>query len=132
MKVSSGEVSVQATDQKIYSIINNFSNFESVLPEQVKDWEKGDDYCKFSVDGMITLTLRVLEKREFSKIVFKADNDHNIPILFSFLINAQGDRATLELETELEVPMLLSGMVKKPLQTFVDKTAEKIKTAAEK
>lgn len=132
MKLNSKSLPVKATPEKIFTLTTNCRNFGNFLPEQVSDWEASDDYCKFSFQGMVTLTLRITEKVEFSKVVFEAENNHRIPVIFIIHIDGETDESTIAVETQIEVPIYLSAMVKKPLQTFVDMVAEKIKTEAEK
>ena len=132
MKINSEQVDVTATDQKIFSLVSNCSHFGKFLPEQVNDWEATDEYCKFSFQGLVTLTLRIVEKTEFSKVVFQAENSHNIPVFFIIYIEGNGDESKVKVEANMDIPIYLSGMVKKPLQTFVDMTAEKIKIEGEK
>ena len=132
MKINSKQVDVTATDQKIFSLVSNCSHFGKFLPEQVNDWEATNEYCKFSFQGLVTLTLRIVEKTEFSKVVFQAENSHNIPVSFIIYIEGNGDESEVKVEANMDIPIYLSGMVKKPLQTFVDMTAEKIKIEGEK
>ena len=130
MKVSSKNTQVQASDQKIFSLVSNCTNFGKVLPEQINNWEATEDYCKFTLQGMVTLTLRIAEKQEFSKVVFQAENDQKIPISLTISIQSQGSYCDVMVEIDADVPGYLSGMVKNPLQSFVDMAAKKIETEA--
>lgn len=132
MKVTSNTEAVNAANSKVFSLVSNCNQFGGFLPEEVKDWESTEDYCKFSFQGLVTLTLRIVEKTEFSKVVFQAENDQNIPLSFSIAIAGDDSKCEVTVETEVNVPVMLSGMVKKPLQTFVDAVVVKIKEVAEK
>ena len=130
MKVSSKTTQVQATDRKIFSLVSNCANFGNILPDQVSNWETGEDYCKFTLQGMVTLTLRIIEKQEYSKVVFQAENEHKIPILLAISIQPQESFCDVMVEIDAEVPGYLAGMVKNPLQSFVDMAVKKIETEA--
>jgi hypothetical protein len=132
MKVSSRKVLIQASDQKIYFLLNNFNNFGRVLPEQIQHWESTAEWCKFTIQGLLTMTLSILEKHEFSKIIYQADNDKNIHVTIVIDIIGENEKSDILIEANVDVPVFLSAMLNKPLQNFVDLMAEKIKIEAEK
>ena len=47
MKVSGKTIHVRANNRDIYDKLCNLSYFEKFLPEQVKDWEAGDEITFF-------------------------------------------------------------------------------------
>lgn len=132
MKVSSRKTVVQASDEKIYTLLNNFNNFGKLLPEQIQHWESTDKWCKFTIQGLLTMTLSILEKNEFSKIVYQADNDKNIQVTIVIDINGENEKSDILVEATVDVPVFLSAMLNKPMQNFVDLMTEKIKIEAEK
>lgn len=132
MKVSSRKVHIQASDQKIFTLLNNFNNFGRFLPEQIQHWESTEEWCKFTIQGLLTMTLSILEKHEFSKIIYQADNDKNIQVTIILNINGIEEQSDILVEATADVPVFLSAMLNKPMQNFVDLMAEKIKNEAEK
>ncbi len=132
MKITSNTERVHASGEKIFSFITSFNKFGKMLPDKIQDWESGDDYCKFSIDNLVTITLQIAERVDFSKIVYRMDNDRNIPASITILLNNKGDEQELTIEAEMDIPAIFSGMVKKPLQDFVNMLALRIKQEAEK
>lgn len=132
MKVNSQKETVFAAAPKIFSLITNCKNFGEFLPDQIENWEAGDDYCTFSFQGLINLTLRILEKEEFSKVVYRAENTQNIPVSFTIQIEDLGEECLIWIDSEMDLPIYLQGMVKKTFQKFVDAVVLKIKIEAEK
>lgn len=132
MKVKSRRENIKAEESKIFTLLTNFSNFGKVLPEQIQEWEATTDYCKFSIQGMMTLTLTIVEKIEFSKIRYQANNDRNISTFIEINISENKGISDIDIAIELDLPLFLTSMVNKPLQNFVDMMAEKIKVEAEK
>lgn len=132
MKVTGKKISTQAKDSEIYAKLCNCNNFGKLLPEQIKDWESTADYCQFSIPGVATLRLTIAEKVEFSKIVYTANNDKNIPVNIILNLSNQPTGTDINAEIEAEIPGFLSGMVQKPLQNLVDMIADKVKIESEK
>ncbi|MDL2297184.1 SRPBCC family protein [Bacteroidales bacterium OttesenSCG-928-C03] len=132
MKVNSPKTTIEAPNRKIFEMMSDCSRFGEVVPEQFSDWEAGEDYFRFSFQGLVTMTLRIAEKTEYSKIVYSAENTQNIPAFITIDIDGDDRKCDVEVGIDIEVPVFLSGMVKKPLQNFVDKAVEKMKIVAEK
>ena len=130
MKVSGKTIHVRANNRDIYDKLCNLSYFEKFLPEQVKDWEAGEDYCQFAIPGVATMRLTIAEKSE-SKIIYTASNDKNIPVSIAIFMDGQDDGTDLHADIDAEVPIFLSAMVKKPLQNLVDMIADRVKAETE-
>lgn len=131
MKVTGKTVSIAKEDRNIYAKLSNCNNFGQFLPEQIQNWQSTETTCRFSIPGIATLNLCISERIEFSKIVYVATNDKNIPVTIVVFLNGHGDNTDVTVEIEAGIPNLLSGMVQKPLQNLVDTMAEKIKKGAE-
>lgn len=131
MKVCGKTIHVRANDRDIYDKLCNLSYFEKFLPEQVKEWEAGEDYCQFVIPGIATMRLTITEKTEYSKVIYTADNDKNIPVSIAIFIEGNDDGTDLHADIDAEIPIFLSAMVKKPLQNLVDMIADRVKAETE-
>jgi len=127
MKVNGKTIHVQANDRDIFAKLCNLSYFEKFLPEQVKDWEAGEDYCQFVIPGVATMRLSITEKTEYSKIIYTAGNDKNIPVSIAIFLDGSDNGTDLHADIDAEIPIFLSAMVKKPLQNLVDMIADRVK-----
>ena len=132
MNITSNTESIHASGEKIFSLLTDFNRFGKMLPEQVKDWENGEDYCTFSIQNLVTITLKITEKINFSKIVYQMENDRHIPASIAVKLNDKEENQELTIIMDMDIPVVLSGMVKKPLQDFVNILVLKIKQEAEK
>ena len=133
MKINSNSGEILAKDAKIYAMVTDLRRFAEFLPPQVQDWKAEEDYCEFSVAGMVTARVEIAEKVEFSKVVYEIKNDKNLPVKFQIDITEKGvDNSEVGIGIEADVPFFLQGMVKDPLQKVADTIAQKIKELAEK
>lgn len=130
MKVSGKTIHVQANNHDIYDKLCNLSSFEKFLPDQVKDWEAGEDYCQFAIPGVATMRLTIAEKSE-SKIVYTASNDKNIPVSIAIFMEGKDDGTDLHADIDAEIPIFLNALVHKPMQNLVDVIADRIKGEVE-
>lgn len=133
MTINSNSGEIQAKDAKIYAMVTDLRKFGEFLPPQVQDWKAEEDYCEFSVAGMVTARVEIAEKVEFSKVVYEIKNDKNLPVKFEIDITEKGvEHSEVGIGIEADVPFFLQGMVKDPLQKVADTIVLKIKELAEK
>lgn len=131
MHISSTSTDIHSTDEAIYRLLTNCKDLEHFLPEQVQDWEAGDNYCQFNVAGIATLTMELTDKVEYSKVEYHISNDKQIPVVCTFYITNNGNTNDLKVTIDAEVPLFLQAMLKNPFQKFADVIVEKIKKAVE-
>ena len=133
MKINSKNEIIQSPDAKIFAMITDFRKFGEFLPPQVQDWKAEEDYCEFSVSGMITVRVEIAEKTEFSRVVYTIKNDKSIPASFWIDISANSASASdVSLGMEADIPFFMQGMVKEPMQKMADMILQRIKEKAEK
>ena len=133
MNINSKSDLIQAQDAKIYAMVTDLKRFGEFLPPQVQDWKAGEDYCEFSVAGMVTARVEIAEKVEFCKVVYEIKNDKNLPVKFQIDITEKGvESSEVGIAIEADVPFFLQGMVKDPLQKVADTIVLKIKELAER
>lgn len=130
MEIVSRVGKVSATEERIYSLLSDFSNLGSfVPPDQVSDFTSDVDSCSFTVSNVGKFGMRIIE-REPSKLV-KIVNDESVPFQFFMWIQikqaAENDsRVKITLRADLN-PML-KMVAKKPLTKFVEALIDKIET----
>lgn len=133
MKITSQKNITTASREKIFGLVSNCKNFAGFLPPQMQDVEITEESCSFSIPGITRLCLSIIKKTAFEEVCYQANNDKNIPVNIAVSITEESsDTNAICVGIELEVPIFLAGMVKAPLQNFVDMIAPKIKEAAEK
>lgn len=133
MKINSSSGDIMASESKIYAMVTDCRKFGELLPPQVQDWKAEEDYCEFSVAGMVKARIEISEKTEFSKVVYTIKNDKNLPVSFQIDITGKDVKtSSVNVGIEADVPFFLQGMIKDPTQKVVDMIALKIKELAEK
>jgi len=130
----SKKTKIAAPAQKIFDYIGNFNNFGGLLPDQVEDWRSTEKECFFKIKGLTEMGLLMKEKTPYSKIIIGNHPDVSLPLSFTLSIDLQ---SISENETETQVTMntdvnpMMGMMLKKPLETFVNTLAEKLKEKME-
>lgn len=132
MQVTSQSKNIVATKQKIYEMLCDCRKFEKMIPVQsVQNLTFGDDYCEFEVAGIAKMRVEIAQRVENSLVVYKVLNDKNLPASCTFQVGGSDLAASVEVKLDVDIPIFLAGMVRKPLQQGADVAAQKIKEAAE-
>lgn len=123
---------VDKSPSEVYDFLADFRHFEKFLPEQISEWEAGDDYCKFAMQGLGKVKLAFAVKEPHSKIVVQpaVDSKFPVPFFLSAFITAYDDnsqKASFQFIVEADVNPMIAMMVNKPLQQFVEVISERLK-----
>jgi len=132
MKTYKGpEVIIEKAPEIIFNFLSDFKHFQKFLPEQISEWEATDNYCAFAIQGMGKIKLEYQERLPFSKIVIQPASDSGFPIPFflkCFMNNADelNEKTQFQFVVEASVNPMLSMMVDRPLQQFVNIITERL------
>ena len=130
----SKETKIGAPAQKIFDYVGDFNNFGGLLPDQVEDWHSTEKECFFKIKGLTEMGLLMKEKVPYSKVLISNHPDVNLPLSFSLTINMQSiseNETTVQVTMNTDVNPMMGMMLKKPLETFVNTLAEKLKEKME-
>jgi carbon monoxide dehydrogenase subunit G len=113
---------VKQPAEKIFTYISDFNNFKSLIPEdKVRDFESTQDTCRFTVDGVGTAGLKIIEKEPYKLI--KIISDEQTPFEFTLWIQIKELEpydSRIRITTEAKLNPMMAAMAKKPLKNLVD------------
>ncbi len=120
-KIESTERKINQSVDKIYNFLSNFNNFEDLMPEKVSDWTSTEDSCYFSIMGIASLGMRIVEKEPNFRI--KMVDDGKVPFKFDFMVNiteAEGN-SIVKLTFDAQLNPMLKMVAVGPLKDFLEK-----------
>jgi carbon monoxide dehydrogenase subunit G len=137
MTVKSDKKLIDGNVEKVYDRMSNINNLSPFIGDKVQDWKATENECSFTVNAMgfnTAITLFIAEKIPNERIVIKSgqagvEGQGGSPFPLSATLNLEKVSETsfyAQVYVDVEVPMMLSMMVKKPLQEMVDKLLEQI------
>ncbi len=123
----SKQVSLNTNNITAYTFLSDFRNFGTVMPEQIKDWQATENSCSFTIPNMANIQMSIKEKIEGQKISIIPDASFAFPFELSCNFNAISDNTSnVTIIFDANINPMMSMMVSKPLQNFVDLLAEQI------
>ena len=127
-KIESDKVEIENSAEKIFNYLSDFNNFEKLMPAQVTNWTSTTDECSFTINGMATIGMKIIDKAPFSKITISSHG--KVPFefqLFVLITEKDQNNCVGQLKFESEMNMMIKMMVEKPLGNFFNMLAQKMK-----
>ncbi|MCQ2204719.1 MAG: SRPBCC family protein [Bacteroidales bacterium] len=112
----------------IYGKLSDFRNFSAVLPQdKLKNWECTADTCRFTVDGMGEMGLRIIDRQENSVVKYTADGATRFNFnLWVQMKEVEPYSSRIKVTMKADLNPMIKMMVGSHLQKFVDMLAEAI------
>ncbi|MBN8702502.1 MAG: hypothetical protein J0M08_05530 [Bacteroidetes bacterium] len=129
MKIESDKVLVENTNDKLFTYLSDFNNFSQLMPAQVTNWKSTADECSFTINGLATVGMKIINKvpNEVINIV----SGDKTPFKFTLNIHLKpqdgGAKTEGQLLFESDLNPMMKMMVEKPLTNFFNMLAQKMK-----
>jgi carbon monoxide dehydrogenase subunit G len=127
-RIESDKTSVKKSSEEIFNFLSNFNNFEKLMPEQVTNWQSNENECSFTIAGMASLGMKIVEKRPSDYI--KVERNGNAPFDFTLECNINKNSNTdseVQLAFNADLNPMLKMMAVKPLTNFLNLIVQKLK-----
>jgi len=132
MRIKNDPIIIKNSADRIYEFLNDFNNFQNLMPEQITNWKSDNDSCSFEINNLATIELRITNRQENTLIVMDAEGKSPFPFQLSSNLESLGMNETLfSFEIDAQVNPMLSMMVKKPLENLVEIMGSKLKSYLE-
>jgi carbon monoxide dehydrogenase subunit G len=103
----------------VYDFLSDFSHFEHLLPpDKVTDWESEGDSCRFKVNGVGELGLRIVDKEPGKTIKYSADG--KTPFNFFLWIQLK-EVSPADSRVKITIKADLNSMMKMMVSSHINK-----------
>jgi hypothetical protein len=115
-----GKMTCNAAD--FFAFVTDMRNFEKFIPiGTIRDWSAEKESCSLSVPMLGSVTVRLIQKEKFNKVVFKGDalngND------FTLILNITDDLkspADVKVVLSADLNPMMKIMAAKPISKFLE------------
>jgi hypothetical protein len=127
-KIESEVVDIENSSENIYNYLSDFRNFEKLMPSQVTNWKATEDECSFTLNGMASIGMKIVEKAPFKKITINSNGKVPFEFQLFVLITEKAPASCIgQLVFESDLNPMLKMMVVKPLGNFFNLLAQRMK-----
>lgn len=127
-RIESKKTEIDQPAEKLFTFLCDFNNFQKLMPPQVTNWQSTADECSFTISGMATIGMKIIEKVPHSLI--KITTNGKVPFQFNLDITLQAlseNKTEGQLVFNAELNPMIKMMVEKPLTNFFDFLSAKLK-----
>lgn len=128
MEIKGNIVTVNKSDQELFSFFTQVGNFEQLMPENTQKFEVDGDSFLFALKGMPEIRLVLKEKTEFSDVTLGAASSKLAFTLTAKIEKLTDTQSNVQLIFQGEFNAMMAMMVKKPLTNFIDTLTSNIAT----
>jgi hypothetical protein len=127
----SGKLTANA--EAVFAFVTDIRNFQRFAPKgTIINWTAEKEACSFSVSVVGTVTVRIAEKEEFSKVIYRGDalkkNDFSLTLHIADNI---ANEAEVRVELSADLNPVMKMMVSKPIVQFLDMLIHEMETFRE-
>ncbi len=123
----SQRVEIAASSAIVFDFIGDFTNFQHIMPEQIKNWKSNQDSCSFTIDGLADLSMKIESKTRPENVHIVSHGKNPIDYTLDVILGHQDEahcNATIVFNADLNP--FIKVMASRPLQNFVDILAGKL------
>jgi carbon monoxide dehydrogenase subunit G len=119
-----GKVSMPS--ERIYNFISDFNNLKDYVPaDKISNWQSSSDACTFTVSGMGSVALKIVEKTPFNLVKIAGDGLANYQFnLWVQIKEAAESDSRVKVTLKTDINPMMKMMVSKPIQKFLDMLVE--------
>lgn len=128
LKIESKIGIINQSDEHIYNFLTDFNHFSSLVPQdRIKNWEATSDTCRFTLDRLGDIGMKIIEKEPYKLIKVTGDENSQFDFLFWIQLKRMAETDTrIKLTIHADINPMLQLMAKKPLQKFIDLMVDQI------
>lgn len=115
-----GKLSCNA--KEAFTFVTDIRNFEQFIPKgSVNNWNADLESCSFSVSMLGTVSVRLIEKEKYRKVVFSGDalKKNDFLLTLNLTENAK-EPANVKVELSADLNPLMKMMAVKPINQFLE------------
>lgn len=118
--ITSDTVSINKPAKGVFDFLADLNNLKQIMPEQVEKWTSSVDECHFTVKGMASLGLKVVERVPDSKIALTRNGNAPFEYTITCNIAENGVKSNVHMVFESDMNMMLKMMAERPLTNFLN------------
>ena len=129
MTIESKKTQINAPAEKIFNFVSDFNNFGNMMPPQVEGWQTDGNTCSFKVSGFMQITLEMVERTPFSKVVVApaADSGSPMPFKMNIEMNEKGAETDTRIAFVIDANPMMLMMIKGKAKDALDLMADRLK-----
>jgi hypothetical protein len=113
---------VNVRSKEVFNFVTDLRNFERFAPAgTINNWNAGKDNCSFSVSMVGTVTVRLAEKVEFTKVVYSGDALKKDDFILTLdILDYAEQPAGVKVSLHADLNPIMKMMAARPIEQFLE------------
>jgi len=126
-RIESDKVTIDKPAKEVFDFLSDFNNFEKLMPEQVTNWKSTPDECSFTIQGMASLGMKIVEKKPNTLIRIAKNGSAPFDFSLNCILEELQQQSSIQLAFEVDLNPMMKMMAVKPLTNFLNILVHKLK-----
>lgn len=126
-RLESHIIELNQSPEAVYAFLQDLSNHEKLLPEQVENWKVDGDTCEYTIRGTGSVHLRIKERLENEVVSLEPNGRIPFPFELSWYIDGSGEKTKVVAVMEAELNPVLKLIAAGPLRNFISMQVDNLK-----
>jgi hypothetical protein len=113
---------LSSTAAECFSFVTDIRNFERFIPHNtISNWQSDKESCSFSVSMIGTVSLRIVQKEDYSRVVYNGDalNKNDFELVLHITVNSN-KLAEVKVVLNADLNPVMKMMAAKPIAQFLE------------
>lgn len=126
--IQSEEVKLTKSLDEVFAFLGNANNHQKLMPDSIYNWTSTEDECKFTIQNMAKLELKISERDPSGKVVIIPSAKAPFDLKIEWIIQKNGDGSTAKMIIHADLNPFIKMMAVGPLTKLVNHQAETLST----
>lgn len=127
-KFESNQTNLNTDCENVFNFLSDFRNFKELLPEQVKNWSADETSCKFTIEGLADLAMRIDGKYPHNNIHIVSDGKNPVDFKLDYYFRKESENSCLfSIVFDVDLNPFQKMVASNALRNFVNMLADKLR-----
>lgn len=126
--IESQLVQVDKPLAEVFSFLANANNHEKLMPESIYNWSSTEDECKFTIQNMAKLELKISERDPSGKIVIIPSAKAPFDLKIEWILTGNDTQCSAKMIIHADLNPFIKMMAVGPLTKLVNHQVETLKS----
>lgn len=118
--IQSEQVQINKPLAEVFVFLGNANNHQKLMPESIYNWSSTEDECKFTIQNMAKLELKISERDPAGKVVIIPSAKAPFDIKIEWLLTENPNGCTAQMNIHADLNPFIKMMAVAPLTKLVN------------
>lgn len=126
--IQSEQVQINKPLAEVYAFLANANNHQKLMPDSIYNWSSTEDECKFTIQNMAKLELKMLERNPVGKIVIIPSSPAPFDLKIEWNISETATGCSAQMTIHADLNPFIKMVAVAPLTKLVNHQATTLKS----